>query len=128
MSTPAGSVFEKKSMFAHQRASRGVLTVKLVGPSIGTREAPIISEEVLAAIDSLKGGLTAVVLDLSEVSFMSSVGLGTCINIRNKADSVKAKPILFGLNKDLAKLFSLMKLDRLYKVADSPKKLQKLLG
>ncbi|MCA9283676.1 MAG: STAS domain-containing protein [Phycisphaerales bacterium] len=128
MSSATGSVFEKNSSFAKQRAKSGVLTVQLVGPTIGTREAPIVSEEVGAAIDSLKGGLKAVVLDLSDVTFMSSVGLGACINIRNRADAAKATAVLYGLAPDMKKLFKLMKLDRLYKVADSPEALKKITG
>ena len=128
MNRLAGSVFEKNSLFVKQRAQAGVLTVRLVGPTIGTREAPIISDEVSGAIDQLKGGLSAVVLDFTDVTFMSSVGLGACITIRNKADAAGAKAVLYGLNPDLRKLFKLMKLDRLYSVADSADALRKLVS
>lgn len=111
---------EKKSLFADQRFENSTLTVRLAGPNIGNREAPIISDEVLPSIDALGKGkwLRHVVVDLSQVSFMSSVGLGLCINIRNRAAATGSKAILYGLNAELKKVMMLMKIDRLFTVVE----------
>ena len=54
----------------------GTLLVKPVGPSIGQREAPIIEEEVKPFMIRLGSDLDNLVLDLTTVTFMSSMGLG----------------------------------------------------
>ena len=62
------------------------------------------------------------------VTFMSSMGLGMCISFRNNASAVKADAILFGLNKELHALMSMMKIEKLYKIAKDQKHLDKLLN
>ena len=121
---------EKKSTFAHQVFENSTLTVKLSGPTVGNREAPIISEEVLGSIDALGKGrwLKNVVVDLSDVSFMSSVGLGLCINIRNRASATGSGAILYGVNNELKKAMTLMKLDRIFKMVNGREALEKALA
>lgn len=121
---------EKKSTFVTQVFDNSTLTVKIAGPTVGNREAPIVSEEVLAAIDQLGKGhwLKHLVLDLSEVSFMSSVGLGLCINVRNRANGYSADAILYGVNNDLRKAMTLMKLDRIFKMVSGKDALAKAIG
>ena len=120
---------EKKSTFVTQRYDNTTLTVRLAGPTVGNREAPIITEEVLGSIDLLGKDhwLKHLVLDLSEVSFMSSVGLGLCINMRNRASIYSADSILYGVNNDLRKAMTLMKLDRIFKMVSSTEALAKAL-
>lgn len=121
---------EKKSTFVTQTYDNTTLTVKLAGPTVGNREAPIITEEVQASIDQLGKDhwLKHLVLDLSEVSFMSSVGLGLCINMRNRASTYSADSILYGVNNDLRKAMTLMKLDRIFKMVSGKDALTKALG
>ena len=106
----------------------GTLLVKPVGPSIGQREAPIIEEEVKPFMVRLGSDLDNLVLDLTSVTFMSSMGLGMCISLRNAAAGVKGKAILFGLSKELHDLMSMMKIEKLYKIAKNQKQLDKLLA
>lgn len=121
---------EKKSTFVSQVFENSTLTIKLAGPTVGNREAPLISEEVLAVVDQLAKGhwLKHLVLDLSEVSFMSSVGLGLCINVRNRAKSANADAILYGVNNELRKAMSLMKLDRIFTMVNGKEALAKAIG
>lgn len=121
---------EKKSTFVTQTYHNTTLTVKLTGPTVGNREAPIITEEVQASIDQLGKDhwLKHLVLDLSEVSFMSSVGLGLCINMRNRAGNYSADSILYGVNNDLRKAMTLMKLDRIFKMVSGKDALTKAIG
>jgi len=106
----------------------GVLLIKPIGPSVGQREAPIIQDEAKPFLEELGSDLKHVVLDLSMVTFMSSMGLGMCISFRNNASAVKADAILFGLNKELHTLMSMMKIEKLYKIAKDQKHLDKLLN
>jgi len=118
---------EKSSTFCTQRFESSTLTVKIAGPTVGNREAPIVIDEVCSSIDVLGKSrwLKHLVLDLTDVSFMSSVGLGLCINLRNRANAEGASSILYGVNKELKKAMVLMKLDKLFKMADSPDALAK---
>jgi anti-anti-sigma factor len=118
---------EKTSTFCSQRFASSTLTVKIAGPTVGNREAPIVIAEVCSSIDALGKSrwLKHLVLDLTEVSFMSSVGLGLCINLRNRANAEGASSVLFGVNRELRKAMVLMKLDKLFKMADSPEALAK---
>lgn len=112
--------------FVNVTVKHSVLRAKFVGPAVGQREAPIITEDVRAMIDRHGKSLRAVIVDLSDIRMLSSMGLGTCIDIRNRALRVKAKPILFGLQPDIAQLFSMMRIERLYAIANSEDDLRNL--
>lgn len=103
-----------------------VVTIKPTGPNVGQRETPIIQEDIAPYL-KLKTA-KFLVLDLSGVAFMSSMGLSMCIGARNAAATAGAQPILYGLNKDLKSLMAMMKMDKLYKVVDTQADLNKLLG
>lgn len=106
----------------------GTMLIKPTGPSIGQREAPIIQEEAKPFLDEVGKELKHLVLDMSTVTFMSSMGLGMCISFRNGATAVKADSILFGLSNDLHALLSMMKIEKLYKIAKDQTHLNKLLS
>ena len=107
--------------------SGGALLIKPTGPSVGQREAPIIQEEVKPYVEAMGKDLEHLVLDMSTTTFMSSMGLGMCIALRNSASAAKADAILFGLSKELLGLMSMMKIEKLYKIAKDQKQLDKLL-
>ena len=116
----------KKTPLVEVAWDRPVVVIKPAGPNIGQRETPIIQEDIgpYLRLKTIK----YLVLDLSSVSFMSSMGLSMCIAARNSAAAVGAQPVLYGLNKDLKSLMAMMKMDKLYKVVDSQGDLDKLLG
>ena len=103
-----------------------VVQIKFAGPNIGQRETPIIQEDIGPYL-KLKT-IKFLVLDLSAVSFMSSMGLSMFIGARNAAAAVGAQPVLYGLNKDLKSLMAMMKMDKLFKVVDSQADLAKIIG
>jgi chromosome segregation and condensation protein ScpB len=51
-----------------------------------------------------------------------------CIGLRNKAVSAGAKPILYGTSPELLKLFAMMKIDQMYKLAGNQTELNRLLA
>ena len=125
--TPVGQHHHQTQLVEITRRG-GTLLVKPAGPSIGQREAPIIQNEVKPFLESIGADLDHLVLDLSGVTFMSSMGLGMCISLRNDASARKADAILFGLCKDLHSLMSMMKIEKLYKIAKNQKQLDKLMS
>ena len=97
------------------------------GPSLGQREAQIVGREITEAIEKMGRRLRALVLDLSSVKTMSSLGLGMCIDVRNTAHHLSAGTVVLGLNRDLRDLFRMMKVNRLYTIARNEKEVLRAL-
>ena len=66
----------------------GHLVAKVLVPSIGQNEAPVIRERMAAAIAPVARG-RAFVIDVSQVSLVSSLGLGTFVDLRNTAEKAE---------------------------------------
>ncbi|MSR17720.1 MAG: anti-sigma factor antagonist [Phycisphaerales bacterium] len=105
-----------------------IIRVQPAGPNIGQREAPIITQDVEPFIRQAGKDLKFFVLDLTSVQFMSSMGLGMCINWRNASSAQGAVAVLYGLNKELRNLLAMMKIDKLYKIAGSSHELRDICG
>lgn len=118
---------QKKTALVEIEVRGAILYTKFVGPQVGQRESPIISSEVEPYLKAAGKDLKHFIIDLQSVSFMSSMGLGVCIGLRNKAVAAGAKPILYGTSADLLKLFSMMKIDQMYKLARNQGELDALL-
>lgn len=119
---------EKKTPLIEIFWNGSILHLRPVGPNVGQREAPEIHDAVNPYFKELGKAIRAMVLDLTDVHFMSSMGLGTCIALRNAASGVGAQPIIFGMNKELHALMLMMKIEKLYKVAQTRDELNKLIG
>ena len=123
---PAGD--GQKSMFFQHEFKAGVLTIRPAGPNMGQREAIILNTEAGAILNSLGTRVRTLLLDLTDVQAMASFGLGVCIELRNTAHARNARTIVYGLNDELAALFRLMKVERLYTMVRSTKDLAKALA
>ena len=104
------------------------MVARVIAPSIGQREAPIVETEILDALNEASKSIKWLVIDLSAVSVLSSMGLGMCVELRRYAKERKMRTALFGLNGHLMDLFRMMKVDRLYKNLHSKDDLTKLTG
>ena len=124
----AESSFPTRSSFASLEFERGVLTAHLVGPTAAEREAMILSREINEAFEALGRGIRSFVLDLSNVRTMSSMALGMCIDARQRARTLGARTIVFGLCPQLEELFHMTKVDRLYKIARDEAELNRALA
>jgi stage II sporulation protein AA (anti-sigma F factor antagonist) len=118
---------QKKTTLVEIDVRETLLYVRLVGPQVGQRESPIISQEVEPYLRSASKSMRHFIIDLQGVTFMSSMGLGVCIALRHKAAAAGAKPILFGTSKELLQLFAMMKIDQLYKFAKDQNELDALI-
>ena len=108
------------------RSPRGI-TARLVAPSVGQREAPIIETEIIDALSQCDKRSKWLVIDLSAVSVLSSMGLGMCVELRRHAKEQKMNTALYGLNGHLRDLFRMMKVERLYKIVHSKDDLRKMI-
>ena len=127
--TTHGNRDQSLSQFvAIERYPRGVYA-RLACPSIGQREAPIIAGEISEAIANShlpRGG--ALVVDMSSVTMLTSMGLGMCIDLRRQAEAARLKPYLFGMSRQLLDVLRMMKIDRQYTVVYAKDELGALLG
>ena len=111
----------------HAELSAFVLRIKPAGPNVGQREAPIIDKDVKPLLAAAGEHLKGLVLDLSDVTFMSSMGLGTCIALRNEANAVGAKIALVGLRPELESLFKMMRIHKLFQIQKNQAAMDKWL-
>lgn len=110
--------------FSHPQSH---LVARVLVPSVGQSEAPVIRAQIAAQLDQLGRG-RLFVLDLSQVSLLSSMGLGVCVDLRNLAEKKGLRPVLFGMNRHLVDLFRLMRIDHLFQQARTPQELDQLLA
>ena len=61
----------------------------------------------------------SIVLDLGEVGFIDSSGLGALVSNLRQAHAVKAEIKLFGLRKPVRALFELVRMHRVFEVFNS---------
>ncbi len=108
--------------------ANGTLYARLIGPSIGQRETPILKDMLLQAIDGYGAGLRNVVLDVSGITFMNSSGLGMLVECRTRAAAQKAKVVLFGASDQLRDLLKMVKFDRLFPLTKNADELAKAMG
>ncbi len=108
---------KKRSLFVETTFSGGTVHATLVGPRIGEREAAIIANSVNGKLREYGPKVKNLVLDFSEVQFISSLGLGMCIDVRNTAEQCKAGTSIVGLTSHLQELFEMMRLDRLFTIS-----------
>ena len=113
---------------AIERFPKGLLA-RVVCPTVGQREAPIIAAEIAEALDqaNLPKG-SSFVLDMSGVTMLTSMGLGMCIDLRKRSEGAKCRAYLTGTSRSLLDLFRMMKIDRLYTVVHSRDELGGILG
>ena len=106
----------RRSLFVDVSFCDGTLNACLVGPRIGEREATIVANAVNAKLKEVEDNVTSLILDFSEVKFVSSLGLGMCIDVRNTAENCNAGTSIVGLTSHLKELFEMMRLDRLFRI------------
>ncbi len=70
-------------------------------------------------------GKRRIVMDYSEVEFVSSAGLGAMITTSNAVSECEGKMVLTGINENVLQVMKLTKLNRLLKIEKTLDKAQK---
>ena len=112
----------RQSLFVDITLTNGTMNACIVGPRIGEREATIVANAINAQLKKCGKKVKALVLDFSEVQFISSLGLGMCIDVRNTAETNGAATSIVGLTSHLKELFEMMRLDRLFTISEKATK------
>ena len=103
-----------EASFVQLDVCSGVLVARITCPMVGQREAPIVQEEIETAASK---GRWHVVIDLSDVTMLASMGLGTLITLSKSCKAHGGKAVAFGLNDELKKLVKMTRLDRVLTIA-----------
>jgi len=121
---------ERKTAFTHLHIMRGHLFARILTPNVGPREVTIVTTEISDAINELLADAKGryFVLDVTDVKMLSSMGLGMCVDLKNQADRMKMRSILFGATPALLQLLKLMRVDRLFTVVADNEALERVLG
>lgn len=126
MSTPTPSQSEGTSLFVNFENDGAVLIARIVGPNIGQRESEIIVQAFKAALDADKDSRHLLV-DMSEVTFMNSMGIGMLVDIRSQAAGKKMNLVMGGVKPELEQLLKMVRLDKLFTICTNDKQLAKAL-
>ena len=88
-------------------------------------EVETAGREMYALVD--RQAQRKIVLDFSEVKFLSSQMIGVIVNLHKKSKAIKGEIVLCGLRPQLRKVFQITNLDRILTlVADEEAALNKL--
>ena len=109
----------RRSLFVDVSFSNGTMRASIVGPRIGEREASVVAIAINNKLKEIGSKVDSLVLDFNDIQFISSLGLGMCIDVRNTAEKCNASTSIVGLNSHLKELFEMMRLDRLFQIEAS---------
>ncbi|MDG1899568.1 MAG: STAS domain-containing protein, partial [Phycisphaerales bacterium] len=99
----------------------------LRGPSINEREAQIITSEAGVEIEQADDVCTFLVLDMQDVSFISSMGIGMLLDLRNRAGQRKMKIVLAHVGDQLNDLLRIVKLEKVLSLCTTDRDLKRAL-
>ena len=92
------------------------LIIKLTGDLIGEENGP----EIVAEMESYNGqGNLKVIVDISEVRYINSSGIGVLITLLTKARNKGGELCLINPSESVQKLLIITKLQAIFKVFDS---------
>jgi stage II sporulation protein AA (anti-sigma F factor antagonist) len=98
----------------------GVVTAAIVGPVIEEHRAEAIRATVLDELGKAGAKLRSVVLDLGEITFINSSGIGVCVELRNAAERRGAECIMYRPGPEVADCFRKSKMDSLFSIVETP--------
>jgi anti-anti-sigma factor len=124
-----GSGAAGKAMFVQCESRNGHVIARIVSTSVGQREAPIITAEVTAKLLENHGSVKSLIVDFANVGYMNSMGIGMCIELRNRATHHGAKEaVLYNLQPEILHVLKMTRLDKVFTIIDDAEKLAKLLS
>ncbi|MDB5541000.1 MAG: anti-sigma factor antagonist [Devosia sp.] len=94
--------------------SGGVLVLAVTETRLTAAVAPQFKQLVL---DQIEAGNTRLVLDLSEVGFIDSTGLGAMVGILKRVGS-RGDVAVCGLQPAAAQMFRLTRMDKVFRIYD----------
>ncbi len=100
-------------------------TTVLADAMLDTEVCMIIADHIE---DELSDRYPSCVLDLGNVRFVSSVGLGALVRLHNACRRLGGRLALVNVDHEVVEALKLARLDRLFKIAPSPREAARLVG
>ena len=88
--------------------------MKITG-QIDYDQAPGFRERLLGL---LHGGVTRMVVDMSEVDYMDSAGMATLVEMLNKVEGESGEFVIAGLPESMREIFRITRLDERFRFAE----------
>jgi anti-sigma B factor antagonist len=98
---------------AVSRASGGTIPVVAVSGEVDVYSAPTLKDRLTELLDS---GTPSLVVDLTQVSFLDSTGLGALVEIRSSASEAGGTIPLVCNQERILKLFTITGLDGVFAI------------
>lgn len=115
-----------ESLFIKFQNDADALVASLHAPTITQRESEIISASLQEALADISG-YKWLVIDMREVTFMSSMGIGMLVDARSRAAGRKMKVVLANVATEMDQLLRMVKLERVFAICTNDKQLKKAL-
>lgn len=115
-----------ESLFVRYSSDADAFVATIHAPTITERESGIISESLQEALADI-GSYKWLVIDMKQVTFMSSMGIGMLVDARSRAAGRKMKVVLSNVAGELDQLLRMVKLDKVFKICTTDKQLKKAL-
>ena len=93
---------------------------------LDTAQVQQIGEELYELIDGQ--ARRKLILDFSNVKFLSSSALGVLITLRKKSEEIKGQVLLCGLRPELRKIFKITNLEKLFEFHDNEERALNVFG
>ncbi len=114
-------------LFASIERQDSAARVRVVGPNFGEREGPIVTSMIETFVEE-QPTVKVIVLDFTDVEFINSSGLGSCVTIHRNATGGKRKVALFGVCPNIMEVFKMTHLHKLFKMVENENALNKLVS
>ncbi|MEL6797448.1 MAG: STAS domain-containing protein [Planctomycetota bacterium] len=102
-----------ESSFVKAEAAGKAVNLTILSPQIGDREAQIITGEIEEAAAPANW---RVAIDMSQVTFLASAGLGVLVSAHNTAKESKGKLAVYNIAPSLMDMLKLTHLDKLFTI------------
>ncbi|MEO1585474.1 MAG: STAS domain-containing protein [Planctomycetota bacterium] len=102
-----------ESSFIRSEPAGKAVNVTILSPQIGDREAQIISSEIEQAAGPAGWRIA---IDMREVTFLASAGLGILVSAHNAARASKGKLAVYNIAPELLDMLKLTHLDKLFTI------------
>lgn len=103
----------ENSSYVAVKSVGAATVVRVTREKVSEHEARIIQTEALAAAQAGKWKL---VMDMSEVRFLTSAGLGALVTLEKNCRSGGGKMAVFGLAPDILGLLKVTRLDKVFRI------------
>ncbi len=102
----------------------GILRIKLAGDLIGENNGPEIIE---IASNTLKSGIDKCLVDISDVRYINSSGIGVLITLLTKFRNQGGDIVLVNPSEHVNKLLIMIKLRNIFNIAESQEEALELI-